>query len=279
MIIMSRNKKLKGFTLIELLVVISIIAILLSVMLPALRIAKQRARGIICRSNLKQWGVIWQIYASENNDKFPTRIPGSGNTRGDWIVPLRDVWDTYGDIVRCPSASKYIDYGVGQPHGSYKSTYLIGMVDASGKSEDCSYGMNVWVYSGPPDITGYPMKNYWQSLTVSGYSTSKIPIFMDSMWRGGLPDYQNGDAITMPNSESETNGFHEFTWKGGIRQFAMPRHGGTSNAGTNVLVFDLSANHVNIKDMWKLKWHRNFNSAGYEAVTGQRFPDWMSRYK
>ena len=67
--------------------------------------------------------------------------------------------------------------------------------------------------------------------------------------------------------------------KGGIRQFAMPRHGGTAKAGTNVLFFDLTARHINIKELWTLKWHKNFNTAGYEAVTGSSFPHWMDKYK
>ena len=87
--------KKKAFTLIELLVVISIIALLLSVLLPSLKRAKESARDVVCRSNLKQWGLIWAIYTSDNSGKFPTIHPvNTGNKRGDWILPLRDVWDT-----------------------------------------------------------------------------------------------------------------------------------------------------------------------------------------
>ena len=102
---------------------------------------------------------------------------------------------------------------------------------------------------------------------------------MDSMWRGGLPDYLNGDMVTMQADESEHNNFPEAKVKGGIRQFAMPRHGGTAKAGTNVLFFDLTARHINIKELWTLKWHKNFNTAGYEAVIGSSFPHWMDKYK
>src|ERR1044072_844854 len=65
----SRGRS-KGFTLIELLVVIAIIAILASLLLPALAKAKTKAQGIMCMSNSKQLMLAWNLYASEFNDKL-----------------------------------------------------------------------------------------------------------------------------------------------------------------------------------------------------------------
>ncbi len=66
--------KKRGFTLIELLVVIAIIALLLAIIAPALRKAKEAAMRVKCRSRLKQWGIAVQLYNTDNNDKIMSMV-------------------------------------------------------------------------------------------------------------------------------------------------------------------------------------------------------------
>jgi prepilin-type N-terminal cleavage/methylation domain-containing protein len=63
--------KKRGFTLIELLVVIAIIALLLSILTPSLRLAKEKAMNILCQNNLRQYALTAEMYLTGNNDTYP----------------------------------------------------------------------------------------------------------------------------------------------------------------------------------------------------------------
>ena len=63
-------KKNKGFTLIELLVVISIIALLLSILMPGLQRAKELASGVVCTNNEKSLCTAWVMYAEDNDSNI-----------------------------------------------------------------------------------------------------------------------------------------------------------------------------------------------------------------
>ena len=118
-----RNRRC-GFTLIELLVVISIIAILASMLLPALSKSKERAKSINCINNLRQMSLSYHLYADDNKDGVVTLYlyqdapPGAffPGTVTWWVDLLRPYLQGT-NIIACPSVWGNQAFGVGGPGG------------------------------------------------------------------------------------------------------------------------------------------------------------------
>jgi prepilin-type N-terminal cleavage/methylation domain-containing protein len=160
----------RGFTLIELLVVISIVALLIAILLPALQKARGASQKIACASNLRQQGQVIAVYLSDFNDSYPL---GSTSTYKWWEkdAPIPGIlgYDRWNDdqyyrwnaptILNCPSSQyntpesgDYCDYaankwfllsgdGTQQPRHAYEITrpsQLLLMMDLKrlGKTYD-----------------------------------------------------------------------------------------------------------------------------------------------
>jgi prepilin-type N-terminal cleavage/methylation domain-containing protein/prepilin-type processing-associated H-X9-DG protein len=263
--------KQKGFTLIELLVVISIIALLLSILMPSLRKVRDQAKSVVCQSNLRQWGVIYLMYTMDNNGYFSDWVTPPPADGRNWIKVLRQYY-MMGDIRLCPRVTKLanplplgsVEHPPGWvPFGSkFQAWGAFPESDPFWEAGDYgSYGFNDWLYNPPacydPKILIHLTKDFWRR-TDAVKIASNTPVFLDCIWVGAGPYHD--DLPPRP----EGNHWHNMT------RFCINRH----NEAVNSVFVDGSVRKVGLKELWRLNWHRSFDT--HSRVF---WPEWMENFK
>lgn len=92
MLLHSENPEENGFTLVELLVVIATVALLLAVLLPALRTAKLVAKQVVCAAQMRQWALAVSTYISDNDNTVPVYSDVCDNTNGENAKNSETYW-------------------------------------------------------------------------------------------------------------------------------------------------------------------------------------------
>jgi prepilin-type N-terminal cleavage/methylation domain-containing protein len=279
--------KQRAFTLIELLVVIAIIALLMAILMPALNRVKKQARAVACQSSLHQWSLFFSMYTNENNGSFPQGVNGvknGGNNR--WVKALRPYHKDNSEFLCCPMATKPVQDINGQPTGHMGKYAAWGIFssDLGGGFAGWptsmegglygSYGVNGWTANPEPgssrgdDVT---RKNkYWRSVDVKGQNS--VPLLLGATRYNGLPDPADEPPAYDGQWWDQGSG-------GRMIRYCLDRHDGFVNG----LFIDLSIRKLGLRELWTLKWHRQFDTAGpwtrAGGVISEDWPEWMRRFK
>jgi len=274
-------KHKNGFTLIELLVVISIIAVLMAIMMPALGRAKKQAASVVCTTNLKQWSLAWMMYGQDYNGKlFRGMTAANVDTLEDWWFSKVSGYVKTEEMRFCPVAKKYDPQSTRYYGGTYEAWGPFEYSEngeRTGKMAFSSYGVNLWVLNPTPltlNPYGYDKRNFWRGINVSG--ADRIPLILDAAFSGAYvantTDSRNGGSANAPmQKEWEKNAPDELkVLKSTINTFSLNRHMGVVNAA----FLDFSSKKLDIQDLWQQNWHRNYDTTESDSWT---WPSWMSK--
>ncbi len=263
--------KRRGFTLIELLVVIAIIAVLMAILMPALRRVKEQARMVNCMATMRQWNLIASMHAESHDGELWHGTDGNAYWWIDSLEPKYADWKT-NDLWFCPSATK--------PHSETESAsiftawgiYERAISPVNGVAG--SYGMNGYCII-PTDMSGnyeggVPKSNGWHTAGEKG--ASQAPWFCEALRFDFWPREDNAPAQDPYK-----------IWQGGadynMARVAINRHQGF----LNIAFMDWSVRKVGVKEVWTLKWHKKYNISGQWTKAGgveaSDWPEWMRRFK
>ncbi|MBU6400631.1 MAG: type II secretion system GspH family protein [Verrucomicrobia bacterium] len=196
-----------GFTLIELLVVVAIIAILASLLLPALSSAKAKADKALCQSNMRQWGVAVQMYAGDSQDSFPDNTKGfdlswcSTNVQQFWRQYLMPQLKTKTEkdkfhVVFCPTQvwHRYADLWRNNDPNADNEPVLTGYFYLPYRDNSLS----AWPYNS------CGLKD-WHFRKKLGGTLANAPILIDMLQGQGMAS-NNGNTVSVQTWFTTDNG-------------------------------------------------------------------------
>ncbi len=241
--------------------VISIIALLMAILLPTFGRVRRQAKAVACQTSLHQSGLYFAAYAAEHDGKLDMRGGFASGNYFLYVVAGRS-WERR-KLLLCPMATRPKPTDESEPEAlgdtfsAWKTRVWGGPTPRAVHAG--SYG---WNYR-----TGIPACGLGSLETKAGAS---IPVYLDCIRSLMGPD--------RPEEPPPYPGYEEVGVTA-IGYSCINRHDG----GVNCLFMDWSVRKVGLKELWTLKWHGSFDTAGPWTKAGgvrpEDWPEWMRKFK
>ena len=232
---------------------IAIIALLLSIVMPGLRKAKEAAQNIVCRNNVRSITLGFKMYIESNNQDL---LDHGYLARGDenlWLLELAEQIEDVDKVRYCPETKENpyegpLNSWSGQWFGSSEERWIWGYHVQ--ELEQGSYGMNAWLYGEKVPFRNQALWDEYAFQTHSPPNSANVPIFVDHKW----VDFTVENNQPCPQNIDLDNPGNHLSMIGLLSN----RHRGKLNVG----FMDGHAESVDLEMLWSLKWGKNFITLG-----------------
>jgi hypothetical protein len=277
----------RAFTKKDLIVVVCCVAFVvmnLGIIAPG---GRQRAKEAVCLSHLRQWGVIFEMYADDYDGKLMDdnyyEVPaGTVWITHAWVRLMYPYYRTF-DICLCPATARtwrdriFTGPFVGWDFRAFTDDpFIAAEADdwylIEGQWAYGSYGKNPFCSEPSADLVDneyFPYDHHFQTVQVK--NANQIPLFGDCNYTGGFPHVHDEPApfryhgpVDIPNE---------------INRWNLDRH----KLSINLLFLDWSVRKFGLKQLWQLRWSKEIGWGDLRIVPDPEdptdWPEWMRDFK
>ncbi len=248
----------RAFTLIELLVVVAIIAMLIAILLPSLKQARDLAQSAACASNARQLQIGWMQYALDHHGRMFDYVLNRPD-KLDWPGILAPYFGGSRQVLICPGTedpegSEGIG-NIGIPGVRMGGAFLAWIEARTGYLPPPPLNRGSYTYNSMlcPESTYGLREDRYQQLADIREST-RVPVLGDGTWRQASPGLAGTIRYYPPNPDFPETSMPSNS--DSAFRYATSRH----NFRTNLAYADGHVTAVPIVEVWSQKWHKNYDT-------------------